>query len=206
MSLKNEFIIKSIIYIVIAISMIATYLSLNTSQNILVYINITNILLLIFAIVFYKKDLKKHFIINSIYDTQTKLYNRQYFLAELATTYERAIRYKSPLSILMISIKNLDNFNTKEKNNILKEVGTFMLKHTRQSDIVCRYDEDKIAMLLPMTDYIHASIAKDRLKNYLLNLNINPVINYSFSIVQNSEDESADEFLARCIETTLDIV
>jgi len=210
MSLKNEFIIKSAIYVAIGISIVSIYISNVSSQNNLLYLNIANISLLIIILLAYYKDLKKHIIINSIYDTQTKLYNRQYFLAELATTYERAIRYNSPLCILMISIKNLDKFTSKEKKIILKAVGASMLTHTRQSDIVCRYDEDKIAMLLPMTDYINASIAKDRLRNYLLNLNIeeiNTTLKYDFTIVQNHEEESADEFLVRCIEATLvDIV
>jgi len=204
MSLKNESVIKAIIYIAIVISIVILYLSL--SNNILMYFSSANIFLLIIVILFYSKDLKKHIIINSIYDTQTKLYNRQYFIAELATTYERAIRYNSPLSILMISIKNLESFNPKEQKIILKDIGIAMLSYTRQSDIVCRYDEDKIAMLLPMTDYINASIAKDRLQNYLINLHIegiNSTIEYDFTIVQNGEDENADELLVRCIDTTL---
>jgi len=208
MLLKNESIIKYIIYIVIFVSAINGYLAIHLSQN-LVYLNLINIILLFIVILFYTKDIKKYLLINSIYDTQTKLYNRQYFLAELATTYERAIRYKTPLCILMISIENLYNFKPKEKDIVLKEIGASILSHTRESDIVCRYDDTKIAMLLPMTDYLNASIAKDRLKNYLLNLDIEDVdlkVVYRFAIVQNNEDECVDEFLVRCIEANLDIL
>jgi len=142
---------------------------------------------------------RKNIVLTSLYDNKTKLYNRQYFLAELTTTYERAIRYDFPLSILLISIENLDEFNKKEKELVLKEIGKFMLKHSRQSDILCRYDENKIVLLLPMTDYLHASIAKDRFQKGLLSINFNiekqPI--FQFKAVQNSTDENSDEFLQR---------
>jgi len=208
MSLKNEFVIKINVYIVVMTSLAMAYLAFESEQDILLSLAIINLLLLSIILFFYSKDIKKNFIINSIYDTETKLYNRQYFLAELATTYERSIRYDSSLSILMITIKNLDKCSSKEKNIVLKEIGTSMLMHTRQSDIVCRYDEDKIAMLLPMTDYLHASIAKDRLKNTLLNISfkdVNQPIEFIFTIVQNKKEETADEFLIRCIEETMDL-
>jgi len=141
-------------------------------------------------------------ILNSIYDTKTKLYNRQYFIAELSTTYERAIRYDSALSLLIIGIDNLNEFKSKDKDIILKEIGNYMLQHSRQSDIVCRYDDEKIVMLLPMTDYLYATIAKDRFKNGLLNINFptekRPI--FRFVATQNSLDEDAEEFLVRAFD------
>lgn len=208
MSLKNEFIIKLTLYVAISILFSIAYLAFSSHQNNLLYLSFINVSLLIITLFFYTKDIKKNFIINSIYDTQTKLYNRQYFLAELATTYERSIRYDSSLSILMITIKNLEYCSVKERSYVLKEIGNSMLTHTRQSDIVCRYDEDKIAMLLPMTDYLHASIAKDRLRNTLLSISFDGIstkIEFTFTIAQNKKEESADEFLIRCIEKSMDI-
>jgi diguanylate cyclase (GGDEF)-like protein len=202
MSLKNEFFTKTTVYIVAFVSLAILYFSISTNQTIFI-LSIVNIVFILIWLYIYNKDLKKKFIINSLYDTQTKLYNRQYFLAELTTTHERAMRYGSALSLMMITIKNINDFSKKEQLVILKEIGIALLKHTRQSDIVCRYDDDKIAILLPMTDYLHASIAKDRLKNNLLTLTIDNVdkkLDLVFTAIECQEDETADEFLVRCIE------
>jgi len=203
MSLKTESIIKIILFIATFIYIVILYLSFENKTILL--LSGVGLSLLLIVVYMYYRDAKKNFIINSLYDTQTKLYNRQYFLAELSTTHERALRYKSPLSIIMITIKDFMNFSAKEQSNILKEMGKTMLNHTRQSDIVSRFDDDKVMMLLPMTDYLHASIAKDRFKNILASIDFENGVNveFIFTIVENDLSESSDEFLIRCLESNI---
>jgi diguanylate cyclase (GGDEF)-like protein len=197
---KSEYTIKTIIYTILAILTYLIYINLN-NQIELILLGLVTVLSSVLLILQHKNS-KKHMILNSIYDNKTKLYNRQYFIAELNTTYERAIRYDSPISILVITIENLQEFKSKEKDYILKEIGNYMLKHSRQSDIVCRYDDDKIIMLLPMTDYLHATIAKDRFQNGLLSIDFEttqkPI--FKFQATQNNQDENADEFLIRAFD------
>jgi diguanylate cyclase (GGDEF)-like protein len=200
MSLKSEYATKIIIYTILAITLFLIYINYQTQINLtlLIVIGLLSIILLIIQ----NQNSKRHFILNSIYDNTTKLYNRQYFIAELSTTYERAIRYDSPVSILIISIENLFEFKSKTREQILRDLGNYMLKHGRQSDIICRYDDNKIIMLLPMTDYLHATIAKDRfingLSNFEFDTNKKPI--FKFSTTQNNQNEDRDEFLARAFD------
>jgi len=199
--LKSAFVIKPIIYTILGICLYLIYIY---QQNLLTTILLSIIFVLVFLILFiHNKDIKKYLILNSLYDKETKLYNRQYFLAELTTTYERAIRYDSPISILIISVTNLFELKKKEQEIVLKELGTYMLTKTRQSDIVCRYDDNKVIVLLPMTDYLHASIAKDRFQNGLSTLEFESISakpNFKLSITQNQKDEDSEEFLIRSLE------
>jgi len=198
--LKSAFVIKPIIYTILGICFYLIYIY---QQNLLTTILLSIVSILVFLILFiHHKEINKYLILNSLYDKETKLYNRQYFLAELATTYERAIRYDSSISILIISVTNLFELKKKEQEIVLKELGTYMLTKTRQSDIVCRYDDNKIMVLLPMTDYLHASIAKDRFQNGLSSFNFNASIqpNFKLSITQNQKDEDSEEFLIRSLE------
>ena len=201
MSLKSEYAIKFIIYTILILTIVLSYLNHQNPINLALLVALGLLVFVLLAL--QNKNTKKHMILNSIYDTKTKLYNRQYFIAELSTTYERAIRYDSALSLLIIGIDNLNEFKSKDKDIILKEIGNYMLQHSRQSDIVCRYDDDeKIVMLLPMTDYLYATIAKDRFKNGLLNINFptekRPI--FRFVATQNSLDEDAEEFLIRAFD------
>jgi diguanylate cyclase (GGDEF)-like protein len=200
MSLKSEYTIKKIIYAILAIVIYLTYINLNNKTE-LILLGI--IIILLFILIFLQnKTSKMNIILNSIYDNKTKLYNRQYFIAELNTTYERAIRYDSPISIMLIVIENLQEFKIKERDYILKIIGNFMLKHSRDSDIICRYDDDRIIVLLPMTDYLHAIIARDRFKNGLLNIDFETIQKpiFKFHVTQNQEDENSDEFLIRALD------
>jgi diguanylate cyclase (GGDEF)-like protein len=200
MSLKSEYAIKFITYTILILTIVLSYLNHQNPINLALLVALGLLVLVLLAL--QNKNTKKHMILNSIYDTKTKLYNRQYFIAELSTTYERAIRYDSALSLLIIGIDNLNEFKNKDKDIILKEIGNYMLQHSRQSDIVCRYDDERIVMLLPMTDYLHATIAKDRFKNGLLNINFptekRPI--FRFVATQNSPDEDAEEFLIRAFD------
>jgi len=200
MSLKSEYAIKFIIYTILILTIVLSYLNHQNPINLALLVALGLLVFVLLAL--QNKNTKKHMILNFIYDTKTKLYNRQYFIAELSTTYERAIRYDSALSLLIIGIDNLNEFKSKDKDIILKEIGNYMLQHSRQSDIVCRYDDEKIVMLLPMTDYLYATIAKDRFKNGLLNINFptekRPI--FRFVATQNSLDEDAEEFLVRAFD------
>jgi len=199
MSFKTTSIIKLLLLIILGILGYLMYI-LQSNQHVMIALGIMAFLDII-ALLLQHKESKKHKMLNSLYDKETKLYNRQYFLAELSTTYERSIRYDSPLSILLITITNFFDISKEDQEIVLKEIGTYMLTRTRESDTVSRYDENRIIMLLPMTDYLHASIAKDRIQNDLARIQFNtkqkPIFNYQ--ITQNSSDEDAKEFLVRTI-------
>jgi len=200
MSLRSEYILKFFVYIILISSIVLLYI--NIESHITVVLSIVIIILSVSILITHNKDSKQKMILNSIYDQGTKLYNRQYFIAELNTTYERAIRYGSPLSLLLIKVENLASFKSKQKDIILNEIGKYMLNHARNSDTVSRYSDEIVVVLFPRTDYLHAQIAKDRFQKDILGLTFDvdkkPI--FKFTTVQNSNDEDVDEFLVRVFD------
>jgi diguanylate cyclase (GGDEF)-like protein len=200
MSLKSEYILRFLVYIILVTSTLLLYINLENQINMI--LSATIVVLSIGALIAHNRDLKQKMILNSIYDQSTKLYNRQYFIAELNTTYERARRYDSPLSLLLIKVENLEDFKSKQKDIVLREIGKYMLNHARNSDTVSRYSDDTVVVLFPRTDYLHAQIAKDRFQKGLLSLTFNvdkkPI--FKFTTIQNSKEEDVDEFLVRVFD------
>ena len=93
----------------------------------------------------------------SLQDGHTGICNRRAFDNALQTEYERARRYKRPLSVIFIDIDYFKNYNDYyghlQGDDCLKRV-TNALKSvvTRATDYLARYGGEEFIILLPETD------------------------------------------------------
>lgn len=89
----------------------------------------------------------------SITDPLTGIYNRRYFFERLESAFSEAKRYRQPLSLV---IMDLDNFKTindimghQQGDSVLKEVGSILREHTRDTDLWARYGGEEFIGYLP---------------------------------------------------------
>lgn len=90
-----------------------------------------------------------------ITDGLTRLYTNHYFKMRLSQEISRLRRVKSPLSIIMTCVDNLDALLQKHgaafKDSILVKVGSAVKRIIRFNDLPCRFEGDKFAIILPDT-------------------------------------------------------
>jgi len=91
----------------------------------------------------------------SIQDPLTNLYNRRFFDNRLAQEFERAIRYNSPLTCLMLDIDHFkrvnDSFGHDVGDLVLQRLSAIIQKRVREFDILARYGGEEFVLLLPQT-------------------------------------------------------
>jgi len=108
-------------------------------------------------------------------DDITGLLNRKAFLEVGDLEFDRAVRYKRDLSILLLDIDNFKDHN----NDLGRSAGDKILQYfarickdsTRSVDIIGRIDADELVILLPETDLFAAAAVAERLREHFL---VNP--------------------------------
>lgn len=89
----------------------------------------------------------------SLRDPLTGLFNRRYLLESLEKEIDRATRKKQFIGIMIIDIDHFKRFNDTYGHEagdlVLKEVGTYLIKQTRQYDIACRYGGEELVIVMP---------------------------------------------------------
>jgi len=142
-------------------------------------------------------QMKKH----AIYDHETKLFNKKYFLAALRSVFSTARRHENPLSISFVSLNDFanDTYSKHTKEKLLIQIGKLFNSILRESDISSRYDENLFAILLPLTDKSQAFIMENRLKEILEkhDFKVAPKVNFSFATTQLEINETEEEFISR---------
>lgn len=114
------------------------------------------------------KDSHHKLVLKANTDSLTDLYNHRYFHERLTNEFSRAVRYRHPLSMIMIDIdhfKNLnDNFGHPFGDLVLQEVAKILVKESRDIDVVARYGGEEFAIILPETDIEDTMIVAERLR------------------------------------------
>lgn len=101
-------------------------------------------------------------------DSLTGLYNRRFFFKVFSSELERAIRYRLPLSLLLL---DLDFFKTvndthghQAGDEVLKRIGDIISSLIRTTDLGVRYGGEEFALLLPETAPNKAIVLAQRLR------------------------------------------
>lgn len=97
-------------------------------------------------------------------DRLTGLHNYGYFMERLEEERNRADRFGSKLSLIMLDIDHFkpynDKFGHQKGNALLKKVANILTRQVRAIDIVARYGGEEFAILLPNTSREAVEIAE----------------------------------------------
>jgi diguanylate cyclase (GGDEF)-like protein len=143
----------------------------------------------------------------SITDSLTKLYNSRQFFRQLGYETERAKRYGTPLSLVLLDIDNFKGFNDTyghpEGDKVLKVLSDVIRRNIRDSDTACRYGGEEFTVLLPETEVESAFIVADRIRKDFEEVTLSPDagsrvhMTISVGVSSYRADEQATEFLKR---------
>jgi diguanylate cyclase (GGDEF)-like protein/PAS domain S-box-containing protein len=90
---------------------------------------------------------------HSIRDALTNLFNRRYMEESLERELFRCDRKQQSLGIIMIDVDHFKRFNDtfghEAGDAVLREIGLFLQKNIRKSDIACRYGGEELTLILP---------------------------------------------------------
>ena len=101
-------------------------------------------------------------------DGLTGAKNRRAFNDQLEMEFRRALRYSTPLSLLLLDVDKFKQFNDtlghQAGDEVLKTVAKVLMKSVRVIDFVARYGGEEFVILLPNTDAEGAIILSERLR------------------------------------------
>ena len=105
-------------------------------------------------------------------DGLTGLSNRRAFDSRLDMEWQRARRYKLPLSVVVLDVDSFksynDTFGHPAGDVILRRMASALAQTARLSDTVARYGGEEFSLILPHTDSTEAMIVGERLRALLL--------------------------------------
>jgi diguanylate cyclase (GGDEF)-like protein/PAS domain S-box-containing protein len=110
-------------------------------------------------------------------DSLTGMYNRRHLYVLAEREIGRAIRYRHPLSAIMLDIDDFktinDTYGHAMGDQVLRLFSAVCKANFRTSDILGRYGGDEFVILLPETDLDHAALTAERLRVLIENTTAN---------------------------------
>lgn len=107
----------------------------------------------------------------AIIDALTGLYNRRAIMDIAQSEFQRAQRYRSPLSIIMFDIDRFKRINDQwghlTGDEVLRELGKLCRENLRSTDIAGRYGGEEFLILLPETMLPNALETAERLRSLI---------------------------------------
>ncbi|HVJ15855.1 MAG TPA: diguanylate cyclase [Polyangiaceae bacterium] len=104
-------------------------------------------------------------------DALTGLYNRRYLDTVLFSELKRTLRYKAPLSIILVDIDRFklvnDTYGHAVGDAVLRNVAGLITRQARTTDVTARYGGEEIVLVLPHTDARGAGELAERLRQLI---------------------------------------
>jgi diguanylate cyclase (GGDEF)-like protein len=101
-------------------------------------------------------------------DGLTGVFNHAYLVGEVNSEIERAKRYHSTFSLILLDVDNFkevnDVYGHLAGDFVLKSIAQLMVKTLRTIDVVGRYGGEEFIVLMPETDLENAYNAGERLR------------------------------------------
>ncbi|HWF92563.1 MAG TPA: diguanylate cyclase [Terriglobales bacterium] len=101
-------------------------------------------------------------------DGLTGIFNRRYFELRMVEEIERARRFNSSMSVIMIDIDHFkrlnDEFGHLLGDEVLRQVSSIFNQQVRKMDVVCRYGGEEFAILLSQTDPQYSLTIAEKLR------------------------------------------
>ena len=105
----------------------------------------------------------------AIRDPLTGVFNRRYLAEALDKETARAVREKSPFSLIVLDVdffkKVNDTYGHKCGDLVLQSLAKFLQENTRRSDIVCRFGGEEFVILMPDAAVEDAYERAERFRN-----------------------------------------
>ncbi len=112
----------------------------------------------------------------SIRDPLTGLFNRRYLEESLERELNRAERKQQSLGVIMLDVDHFKRFNDtfghEAGDAVLRELGIFLQKHIRVSDIACRYGGEELTLILPEASLEDTMERAEKLRQGVKYLNV----------------------------------
>jgi|GEM_PF-5917945 len=115
----------------------------------------------------------------SVTDELTGLYNRRKMDEVLESEFNKAKRYGSGLSVMILDIDHFKSVNDfyghKVGDAVLSQIGGILRRNIRNIDIATRYGGEEFVIIMPQTDFDGAVISAKKLKNLVRNSKFTPI-------------------------------
>jgi diguanylate cyclase (GGDEF)-like protein len=107
----------------------------------------------------------------AVTDALTTLYNHNFFYTRLGEEFDRAVRYETRLSLIMMDIDDFkqinDRYGHRTGDDVLKEVAAMIKRGVRKTDFVARYGGEEFAIIMPHTTTDGAIEEAERLRELI---------------------------------------
>lgn len=104
-------------------------------------------------------------------DGLTGLYTQRSFYQQFETEWQRAVRHRTPVSVVMLDIdffKSInDNLGHAAGDRVIQCVGQTLEANRRATDVVSRYGGEEFCVMLPETDQNGAFVWAERIRRYI---------------------------------------
>jgi diguanylate cyclase (GGDEF)-like protein len=104
----------------------------------------------------------------AVTDELTGLFNVRQFHERLDGEIERAMRFGTPLSLVMLDIDRFKSVNDthghQQGDRVLVEVARVLRRMSRDVDLPARYGGEELAVVLPQTDLAGATLQAERIR------------------------------------------
>ena len=111
----------------------------------------------------------------AITDSLTSLYNRHFFNETLQIQLQRAKRYHTQFSVILMDVDNFkkmnDRFGHLGGDQVLRLIAKELLSQLRRADILSRFGGDEFSVILPETGLEGAQVVANKMKETILKAN-----------------------------------